>query len=55
MVQFNGYYGCSCCEIEGETVASNVVFPFVENKQQRTQLRTLGQAMVALETKETVS
>uniref|UniRef100_A0A7M5XKP2 Uncharacterized protein n=1 Tax=Clytia hemisphaerica TaxID=252671 RepID=A0A7M5XKP2_9CNID len=53
-VQFNGYHGCSCCEIEGEAVASNVVFPFVENQEQRSQLRTLGQAMLALETNETV-
>lgn len=60
-VQFNGYYGCSCCEIEGEPImklkgtkyvkTSTIVFPMktMELPSKRTKEKTIAQAMVSLE------
>ena len=59
-VQFNGYFGCSCCEIPGKNVSTakngtKVAFP-PENKdiELRNWKKTLAQASVALETNSTV-
>lgn len=63
MVQFNGRYGCSFCEDEGENFKTdgggNVrVFPkndLLLNASLRTKERVISQSIVALENKETVS
>ena len=53
-VQFNGYFGCSCCEKEGENVStskkgSTVVFPqetLIPVDKPRSALRTYAQQVL---------
>ena len=63
MIQYNGEFGCSVCEIQGESHETerggNVrVFPKHEPQADaeflRTEKRTIAQAFVALEEKTTV-
>ena len=64
MVQFNGYYGCSFCEIKGEQAkstgkkkGSKTVFPLNKDflPKLREEDRTIAQGLLALEKNKTVS
>ena len=64
MVQFNGYFGCSFCEIKGEQAASTgkkkgskTVFPLDKTSipKLRQEDRTIVQGIIALERNMTVN
>ena len=64
MVQYNGYFGCSFCELKGERVqctgkkkGSKTVFPMIKSKDLvlRSEERTMAQALLAIETNKTVN
>ena len=63
MVQFNGAFGCSFCEVPGKSLKTDngghvMVFPqatLTEKAFLRTNVRVMAQAMVALEQGEIVS
>ena len=62
MIQFNGEFGCSVCEIQGQSLETDIggtvrVFPKHEPEPDeflRNERRTIARALIALEERTTV-